>query len=356
MRKIFILVPSLIPTGPIKGAVALCNSFVNRSEVTLVALKPSASKVGAIDPRVRVINLQDEDGWKARIRCYRSLLDEAGGASEVSSLSMGLSADVVNFFVRRHAETFASIRGHLHRTYRIDFGFFGVAIAFFHYWVMARLNHVVAMTDHMANQFTKIAWTRPHVIGNFVDEEHLEPYRQATLVDAAMTRFVFVGRLSPLKRPDLLIEAVCQLLDQGIFCSLDIFGDGPLMDELVAMVAAQGAEQSIHFHGHLENPWTQAADAHCLVLPSLTEGISRAIMEALYLGIPCVLRDVDSNSEVVQTGVNGALFSEDKDLVQAMKSTAEIGIGLPAPRPILLTDSFRQESCAERYFQLLQES
>lgn len=359
MRKLFVLVPSLVSTGPIKGAVALCNALVEQCDVTLVALKPSPPFPGTIDTRVRVVRLGEIEGWLGRLRKYRALLRAAGGKSCVASLSYCLSADVFNCFARRHAVTLSSIRGHLLRTYRVDFGLAGWLLAVVHFLIAARLERVIAMTDHMARQFSAITWKEPVVIGNFVDEAQLESFRTFSSLEAtgntAEWRFVFVGRLCPLKCPGLVIEAVRLLTEQGMSCSLDIFGDGPLMNELVAEVRRRGHTKMIRFHGQVDNPWVLAAGAHCLVLPSLTEGISRAALEALYLGVPCVLRDVDSNSELIQSGKNGQLFGGDEALVAVMKRAAHLGRQLASIRPILLGEQFRQASCVRSYFQVVQE-
>lgn len=354
MRRLFVLVPSLVPTGPIKGAVALCNSLVNACDVTLVSLKLSSDFPGFIDPRIRVVRLGSLGTWWGRLRQYRSMLDEAGGRQQVASLSFCLSADVVNFFARRQAITLSSIRGHLLRTYKVDYGPVGVLLAVLHFFVVCRFERVIAMTEHMGQQFAAIAGKRPVVIGNFIDERQLEPLRSLSATESGELRFVFVGRLCLLKRPDQVIEAVCSMEDQGVRCSLDLYGDGPLMQQLMTKVAEFGRMEIIRFHGYIENPWTLAADAHCLVLPSMTEGVSRAALEALYLGVPCVMRDVDSNSELIRSGNNGELFDDNGSLVAAMKDAAQLGRRLASTRPILLSGQFRQTTCVESYYQLLQ--
>jgi glycosyltransferase involved in cell wall biosynthesis len=358
MRQLFVLVPSLIPTAPIKGAVALCNALASDFNVTLVALKRSAEFPGFVNPRIRQIRLGGAGGWRA----YRRLLEDAGGRATTLSLSLCFSADVANFRVRRHAVTVASIRGHLPRTYRIDYGPAGRLLAFLHYFLIARLDRVVAMTDHMAEEFKAITGMTPLVIGNFVDEGQLEPLRmprppvvsQQTPLPSEL-RYVFVGRLDPLKNPGQVIDAVRSLTAQGIACSLDIFGDGPLMAKLGSQVAAQGCEKYVRFHGYVASPWQLAAGADCLVLPSMTEGVSRAAMEALYLGIPCVMRDVDSNADLIRPGENGTLFSDDSVLCEAMKQTALLGRRLSATRPVLLTDSFREATCVASFREVLQK-
>jgi glycosyltransferase involved in cell wall biosynthesis len=55
------------------------------------------------------------------------------------------------------------------------------------------------------------------------------------------------------------------------------------------------------------------------VLPSLSEGAPRAALEALFLGVPCVLRNVDGNACLVSSGVNGVLFQTDDQLLEAIK-------------------------------------
>lgn len=354
MRRLFVLVPSLVPTGPIKGAIALCNSLADSFDVTIVALKQSPAFPGYIDNRVKVICIGEISGWRARLSRYRGMLEEAGGRTKAVSFSFCLSADLFNFLARRNAVTLSSIRGHLPRTYRVDYGVAGPLLARMHYLIASKLDCVVAMTDRMARQFAAITGRCPRVIGNFIDEARLEPFRSTNMLESTAWRFVFVGRLDPLKSPDMVIEALSLLAEQGIPCSLDIYGDGPLMPRLQSMVVKRGQSDIVRFHGHVENPWAQASSAHCLVLPSLTEGVSRAALEALYLGIPCVMRDVDSNADLILPDKNGELFRDDASLVIAMKRGAQLGRRLARTRPVLLGEPFRQAVCIENYQQLLQ--
>lgn len=350
MRPLFVLVPSLIPTGPIKGAVALCNALAGDFDVTLVALKRTPDYPGSIDPRVRQVRLAEAGGWRA----YARMLRQAGGRPRVLSLSFCLSADMVNFLVRRHAVTVSSIRGHLPRVYQVDYGRPGKLLAALHYRVAARLDSAVTMTQRMADQFRAITGKRPMVIGNFVDEAQLEPLRSRTAGEDGAWRFVFVGRLDPLKIPDRVIDAVCALHAQGVPCSLDLFGDGPLEAQLKEQVERQQAQDIVRFHGHVASPWKLAAGADCFVLPSLTEGVSRAALEALYLGVPCVMRDVDSNSDLVRPGENGTLFTGEAALGAAMQESARLGRALQATRPVLLPQAFRQAVCVAGYRELLE--
>ena len=165
---------------------------------------------------------------------------------------------------------------------------------------------------------------------------------------------MFIGRLDHLKSPGLVIDAIGRLHAQGVACSLDVFGEGPLKAQLEAQAARQAPPEAVRFHGHVADPWALGAAADCLVLPSLTEGVSRAALEALYLGVPCVMRDVDSNADLVRPGENGALFSSDEALAAAMQEAALLGRGLSASRPVLLGAAFREAACVAGYRELLQ--
>jgi glycosyltransferase involved in cell wall biosynthesis len=349
MRRLFILIPSLAPTGPIKGALAICNSLVEDFNVSLFTLKPSPPFSAYLNPRITLVDLSSAGGFLAKVAKYKSIVKQAGEGSSVISLSLCFSADIVNFLVRRHVITASSIRGHLPRTYRIDYGLFGIFLGFMHYFLVSQLEHAVVMTDGMANQFARFTGKRSVVIGNFIDEKELEPHRNSCSLDDAKLRFVFVGRLEMLKRPELVVEMICQLVEKNIPCVLDIFGDGPLMPRLKRIVSNRGIQEVVHFHGQVNNPWSVAAQADCLVLPSLTEGVSRAALEALYLGVPCVMRDVDSNADLIRPNENGNLFQDDAALLMAMQNTARLGRNLASIRPVLLDGTFRQEECVIKY-------
>ena len=72
-------------------------------------------------------------------------------------------------------------------------------------------------------------------------------------------------------------------------------------------------------HGQLNNPFEIVLRENYFVLPSLSEGTSRVAMEALYLGLPCVMRNMVNNFELIQTAQQGYLFDEDEELFSMME-------------------------------------
>ncbi len=353
MQTVFILVPSPHATGPVKGAYALANAIIARRRVVLVFLKSGPGVDAILDKRVEVVSLAHADGWFGRVRAYRKLLIDAGGRSNAGSISMCLSADLVNSLCSKQAATCSSVRGNLFRNYYHDYGYSGLPLAFAHLQALRAFDRVVAMTQVMADQINRVTGLHPDVIGNFVDELALDAYRQTFPKDRERLRFVFVGSLTKRKRPELAVAAMNAFRNQNVH--LDVIGDGPLRMQLEGIVRDMELGNHVRLHGHLADPYPFIADADVFVLPSSSEGVSRAALEALHLGLPCVLRKVDGNAELLEQPEAGTVFDSDEDLVPAMIRAAAISRERTA-KTTLLPEAFRQIAAADQYVELLERS
>ncbi len=370
MSRFFILVPSIAPAGPIKGAIALANAIAEVRPVTLVNLKPGfGAQAMPISPKVTQVSLADVPFYAGKLRAYRKLLADAGGRGEVVSISVCFSADMVNFFCKDVAVIAASIRGNLFANYWMDHNVVGVTAAFVHYLALYRFDAAIAMTHAMARQVERYSRRESLVIGNCIDESNCEPYRRALPKDGPL-RFVFVASLSHRKQPILLIRAIHRLKEEGHEVHLDIIGKGKLQEACEKEIARLRLGAQVTLRGSMPNPFPAMAEADAFVLPSLSEGVSRASLEAMYLGLPVVLRDVDGNAEIVRNGINGYLFRKNEDLPHFMLAAAHLarqgraGQGLAsvkahtdtATRPPLMLDFVRQQTVAMQYVTSLEEA
>ena len=353
-KKYFIIVPADTPHGPVKGAYALANSIVELRDVTLVTIKVGKGAQANLHPGVKKICLADQvSGYLNKVRLYRSMLAEGGGRDKVVSISMCFSADLINAVCKDKAIICSSVRGNLLENYRIDYGLIGIPIAITQLLTLRIFDQVVAMTQPMAAQIAAYIGKQPTIIANFIDENMLESLRIEKRTDSVM-RFVFVGSLSLRKRPHLVLQAISEMHKMGMMVRLDYIGDGPLLVQIEEEIKKNNLCELVFVHGFQNEPYKMLQEADVMVLPSISEGTSRAVLEALYLGVPCVMRTVDGNTELITENYNGALFSKDNDLPDAMIRAAKLRKKFAVAPPILIPSEWRQKHAATTYIDLLE--
>ncbi len=98
-------------------------------------------------------------------------------------------------------------------------------------------------------------------------------------------RLVFIGRLSPEKRPELALQ-----IAQVTNLPLVVIGDGPLREDLakIATLNSKGVE----FLGRIENPWSEFRLGDLLLVTSEYEGDGLVVIEGLHGNVPMLLSDV----------------------------------------------------------------
>jgi len=130
-----------------------------------------------------------------------------------------------------------------------------------------------------------------------------------------------VGRFGPFKRHDCLIEAFARLAARRPDLHLLVVGGGgPEQERITRLARANPAAQRILLTGLQKEmaPCYQALDL--LVVPSVNEGLSNALLEGMACGIPALCHDACGNREVVSHGEDGWVFD--------LRSAEELAIRL----------------------------
>lgn len=141
------------------------------------------------------------------------------------------------------------------------------------------------------------------VINNGVEIEkdnYIKPVIGANL------KILFVGRVTNWKGVDLLLVAVKDLKNVEV----DICGDGPALNFCIELNRRLG-NNNVTFHGRVSQKDIKEhlKNADILVLPSLYEGLSHTILEAMAYGRPSLASAVGGNPELIKHGYNGMLFN-----------------------------------------------
>jgi glycosyltransferase involved in cell wall biosynthesis len=120
---------------------------------------------------------------------------------------------------------------------------------------------------------------------------------------------VMVGRLVPAKGVDHLLRATAVVARSRPGFRLEVAGDGEARPGLEALTRELGLTDHVRFHGTVRDVPGLLARASAVVLPSLSEGISLTLLEAMARGLPVVATRVGGNPEVVEDGVTGRLVA-----------------------------------------------
>lgn len=120
-----------------------------------------------------------------------------------------------------------------------------------------------------------------------------------------------VGRMVAVKDHLTLVRAFVELVGGSAAlrrrARLIIVGDGPARAECLALLAESGAELLAWLPGERDDVPDLMRTFDVFALPSLGEGISNTVLEAMATGLPVVATRVGGNPELVEDGVTGAL-------------------------------------------------
>jgi len=122
---------------------------------------------------------------------------------------------------------------------------------------------------------------------------------------------VTVGRLINRKRIDMLVEAFSEILP-SIRASLIIAGSGPNKKTLMSLVEKKNIKESITFTDQIyKSEITKILiEADIFVLPSDSEGMSNALLEAMSASLPVLVANIPANQSLISNAENGILFDD----------------------------------------------
>lgn len=144
---------------------------------------------------------------------------------------------------------------------------------------------------------------------NYVD---CTTFAKRTRIEDRSTDVVFVGRFAAVKGIKAVARAIPELVESNPDIRIALIGSGPLRSTVEAAVERHGVSDNVTLTGwvdHEELP-THLDDAKLLLMPSRSEGVPKALLEAMACGTVPVAAPVGGVPDVVTDGENGVLLRE----------------------------------------------
>jgi glycosyltransferase involved in cell wall biosynthesis len=162
-----------------------------------------------------------------------------------------------------------------------------------------------------------------------VDAEQFHP--GCSPIDSGLLprpRVMFTGRLHPQKNIPLLLEAWTEVARHSA-ANLILVGPGHDRRQLADLADSLGIADRVQFTGGVDNPADYLRAADVFALPSVAEGMSNSLLEAMATGLPCVASAIAGNTDLITDGQTGRLVGEpsraawSKVLLELIENPAE---------------------------------
>jgi glycosyltransferase involved in cell wall biosynthesis len=213
-------------------------------------------------------------------------------------------------------------------------------------------NRVVANSrfsaDVLADAVPRLAGRTTVVYNGVRGPDTVAPARQRLEGDV---RMLYVGRLSPRKGPQVVLEALAELTEQGVPARLELLGSvfagyEWFADELHEFVDRHGLGDRVRFLGFRPSVWPVLAEADIALIPStLDEPFGNTAVEAALAARPVVVSDTSGLREA-SDGLGAAVLVSPGDPAALAAAVRQLVGDWPAARAHALADA---ATTADRY-------
>ncbi len=220
-----------------------------------------------------------------------------GRKYDVIHVHQALYPSFVSVFIGKHlnkpvlvTSTSSGVTSDINVMRKFPFGYFQLK------YLLKNMDCLVPVSKATGRDFSEIGFpeSKAFYIPNGVDiPSHERPARDS------VTRVLSTARLSQEKGIDVLLKAWPGILHRYPDLKLMIIGDGPNRCELHELTQSLRIEESVSFEGMVNNVGSFLDQADLFILPSRSEGMSNALLEAMSYGLPCVATSVGGNGELL---------------------------------------------------------
>jgi glycosyltransferase involved in cell wall biosynthesis len=167
---------------------------------------------------------------------------------------------------------------------------------------------------------------------------------------------IFIGRLIPRKRANWVIKSYAGL-KMIKNTKLTIIGDGEEFNTLKCLIDKLNIKEHVFLKGQLSKDHVEKelVSAKIFILPSTSEGMSNALLEAMANGLAVIATDIEQNRELISDRINGRLFKTQEELALILNELVldkEQRIRLGTNAHLLMQQKFSFSIVANKYEKL----
>lgn len=220
----------------------------------------------------------------------------------ICTISLMEGANWVNILSKKNDKILVSIRNHMTTLQNVSNG---------------NIRYSKILTKMMVNKSDKVIAVSSDIVLDCIENWRVPTTKiieipnffNTSILDTKFTNqkttrnesvsFVTMGRLTAQKGHFNLIRAFSKVIELYPDSMLYVLGDGELKQTLIDMVSDLDLTKNVIFLGFKKNPHVYIKQCDVFVLPSLVEGMSNALLEALALGMPCIATDCFSGTREI---------------------------------------------------------
>ena len=359
-KRILFCINSLEPGGAERVACILCNGLAKAGYDVILLLDQSADPGNCIyplDPKIQIEKTPPEQFstglrslWEKRRNFLKYRADCIIGflwnVNAVIAMSLNFCRTPV--ILSERCDMNYDLRGFNKR------GLFLLRRGFRH------LNALVLQTEAIKKLMIQAPWSIPKKTIRVIPNPVRQFQVQKKLPKCNYPRIIAVGRLTPQKGFDLLLAAFADVAKKFPEWQLDIFGQGPLLEELKKQRDQLDLNSRVHFPGITRDAYAEFERSDIFVLSSRFEGFPNVLLEAMAAGVAVIAADCKFGpGEIVDNENNGLLIPSENipALTQALKrlmSDAELRGKLGrAARSV--QERYAEKKIVERWINLIEE-
>lgn len=322
--RILYIIESLEFGGAEKMLVSLANGFAQEHSITVCCIKTTGVLRQELDPRIRVICLEKPEGpaYGLVLRLWRVMQEGHYDVLHTHNWSVfaecGVAAILARIPIRVHTShgRYAPVRTTMGARLKL--------------WLRHRLERVVS---YGYSQIVTVSDSIQQTIGDAVGipanrlitiHNGIDPGEPVSVRTRSAITFVSVGRLVPIKRHDVMIEAFAEIAQDSPDARLLVIGDGPERSRLEELIRKRGVEGKVQLTGFRHDIPDLLADSDIFLLTSGYEGISIALLEAMRAGLPSIATRVGGIPETIVDGQTGLLV-DPADANALRRAMVELG-------------------------------